>query len=166
MSLRRVRTPVRLALVLAAGAAFVAVRAPDVSAHLHDREHKSWAGGHPVYDHNEAPSREPWRDITFVVRPIRVDLDETAPGRYGVRSVRLRVRGLQRPLEEQTIAWEETLFASEAAMVGFKRALEPLLKKPILSMRVRVIEDTEAPAHNKRWRATELPIWAETPFLP
>lgn len=156
----------RASLLIAAGAALLAARSPDVAAHDHARRHISWAAGNPIHDHNEAPTKSPHRDITFVVRPIRVDLDEEAPGTYGVKSVRLHVRGLERPLEEQTIAWEEGLFASPGAMASFKRALEPLMKQPILSMRVRVIEDPESPAWNRRWVATELPVWAETPFRP
>lgn len=161
------RTPVRLALALAAGALLAAARSPSADAHDHVKRHIAWPGAHPVAAPLDSrPPGEPWRDVTFVVRPIRVDLDETAPGTYGVRSVRLHVRGLQRPLEEQTIAFEAPLFASEDAMKAFHRSLEPLMSQPILSMRVRVIEDPDSPAWNRRWRATELPYWAETPFRP
>lgn len=155
----------RLKAFCAFGVLFVlwSWRSPGVKAHDHLRRHVAWPGAHPVYDHNEAGLAVTAQDITFVVKPIRVDIDEEAPGPHSVRAVRLHVRHLKRGGQEQTIAWERPVFPSDEAMVQFKRRLEPLMQSPIVSMRVRAIEDRESPAWNKRWRATEMPYWAEIP---
>lgn len=138
-------------------------RSTEVKAHDHLGRHVAWPGAHPVYDHNEAAVVQNARDVTFLVKPIRVDLDETAPGPHSVRAVRLHVRHLKRGGREQTIAWERPIFPSDEAMTQFKRRLEPLMQSPIVSMRVRAIEDRDSPEWNKRWRAVEMPYWAEIP---
>ena len=153
----------KLLCALAAGAAFWAWRAPVVRAHDHLERHVAWPGAHPVYDDTEKPMSVNTQDVTFLVKPIRVDLDESAPGPHSVRAVRLHVRPLKRGGQEQTIAWERPVFASDAAMAQFKHRLEPLMQSPIVSLRVRAIEDKESPPWNKRWRATEMPYWAEIP---
>lgn len=138
-------------------------RSPAVTAHNHLQRHVAWPGAHPVYDHTEAALAVNAQDVTFLCKPIRVDLDETAPGPHSVRAVRLHVRHLKRGGREQTIAWERPIFPSDEAMAQFKRRLEPLMQSPIVSMRVRAISDPESPEWNKRWRAVEMPYWAEIP---
>lgn len=161
--MRARRGPFKLLVVLGCGAVFLAWRSPTVSAHDHVKRHVAWPGAHPVYDSNEKPVPETSQDLTFLVKPIRVEVDEAAPGPHSVRAVRLYVRHLKRGGQEQTIAWERPMFPSDDAMLAFKHRLEPLMQSPIVSLRVRAIEDRESPAWNKRWRATEMPYWAEIP---
>lgn len=153
----------RLALFVGLGAAFFAWRSPGADAHDHGHRHVAWPNAHPVYDHNEQPVPQTAQDRTFLVKPIRVDLDEFAPGPHEVRAVRLHVRALERGGREETIAWERPMFPSDEAMLAFKRRLEPLMPSPIVSLRVRVIQAKDSPEWNKRWRATEMPYWAEIP---
>lgn len=155
--------PLKIVLAFCAGAALFSWRSADVAAHDHVGRHVAWPGAHPVYDANEADYASGARDVTFLVRPIRVDLDAEAPGPHSLRAVRLHVRHLRLGGQEQTISWERPLFPSEEAFAAFKRRLEPLMHSPIVSLRARVILDRESPEWNKRWRATELPYWAEIP---
>ena len=150
--------------VMAAVALVLAIRSPVTEAHDHIANHLSWPGMNPVYDDNEKPVPVNAHDVTFLVRPIRVDVDEQAPGPHEQRAVRLHVRSMRRANAEDTIAWERPFFPSDQAMLAFRRRLEPLMSSPIVSLRVRVIEDKESPPWNRRWRATDLPYWAEVPI--
>ena len=150
--------------VLGAGVLVAGWRAPVLQAHEHVANHLSWGGMNPVYDDNEKAVPVNTVDRTFLAKPIRVDLDAEAPGPHEQRAVRLHVRALKEAGKEDTVAWEAPLFASEQAMVRFRNKLERLASAPIISVRVRVIEDRESPAWNRRWRATEMPYWAETPI--
>lgn len=125
-----------------------------------------------------AASRWTWatddgaRDKRFLMMPVRADLDRSAPGRYGVKSVRYHMREIHSELEH-TVIFEEPLFqeiygparASEQ-MKNFVARLEALGRGPLVSMYVAVIEDPDSPAHNHRWRAVKLPYWAENPPHP
>lgn len=155
--------PIKLLVVLGAGAALLAWSSPEVAAHDHVKRHVAWPGAHPVLERGDPAVPKTTQDITFLVKPIRVDLDEAAPGPHAVRAVRLHLRHLKRGGQEQTIAWERPMFPSDEAMLAFKRRLEPLMQSSIVSLRVRVVEDLESPGWNKRWRATEMPYWAEIP---
>ena len=162
----RIRIPsgrLRLGLLLMLLSLLFSNRSRNVVAHDHIERHVAWPGAHPVYDQNEKPVPVTARDVTFLVKPIRVDIDDEAPGPHEVRAVRLHLRALKRGGQEHTIAWERPVFPSDEAMLAFKHRLEPLMQSPIVSLRARVIEDKESPEWNKRWRATEMPYWAEIP---
>jgi hypothetical protein len=151
----------RLAAAAALATAVVAALSPFARAREPGRQY-AWPDPRPIADHQPArDERDPTRDVTFLVKPIRVDLDEAPPGRYGVRAVRLRVRGLQDREIEDTIAFEQALFRDEADMVAYRRYLESFIPAPILSLRVRVVHDPESPAWNRRWKAVALPYWIE-----
>jgi len=153
-----------LAFALSA-VALIAAGSRFLSAHQHPSRNTVWPRHHPIhYEQPEIDRIDPAVDRTFLVKPVRVDLDQEAPGPYGVRAVRLHLRGLQDPGTEHTVSWFRESFSSETDMAEFHRMLSRYMRAPILSMRVRVVADPSSPRWNTRWRAVGFPYWIEIPY--
>jgi len=152
-------------IVFCLGAILVAVVwSPTLHAHKDPSHHAAaWPAVRPMNETDPflIPGDET-KDVTFLIRPIRVDLDREPPGRHEEKAVRFHMRSLTRG-EETTVSFERPLFASDDEMVRFHRSLQPLMRAPILSVRVQVATDEESPSWNRRHRAVRLPDWVEIP---
>ncbi|MBI4862173.1 MAG: hypothetical protein HY815_18235 [Candidatus Riflebacteria bacterium] len=133
-------------------------------AHKYPSKNYVWPSYKPVWERIrcDAPM-VPTQEFTLLQYPIRVDLDKEAPGRYGVRAIRLHLRGLHDE-DETTVVFEESLFPSAEEMTRHHGQIASLMRAPILSMRFEGMLDPMSPRWNKRYKVLKLPYWIEEPY--